>query len=145
MRRIIIALAAALAVLGGTAASAATVPATASASTPAASLVGVWGGHGRGIVIHADGTFTYSARTYRVCGQQPAPCDRFVGNYIYDGDNASGWISLTTGNGVVTRTTDAVDTPLGPVRVRLDPARDVLWVNGTDYCGPQAAAGTCGA
>ena len=142
MRRLAAAVALAAAALCGTLGCTGSGSAAASASPPG--LVGVWGGHGRGIVIRADGTFTYSARTYRVCGQQPPPCDRFVGNFIYDGDNASGRISLATGNGVVTATTDAVDMPLGPIRIRSDPVGDRVWIGGVDYCGRQSA-GTCGA
>lgn len=111
-------------------------------------FVGAWEGHGRSLVITADGHFTISARTYKVCGQDPPPCDTFSGNSIQDGDVASGQLSTLSGDsatGEVTQTTDQIDTPEGQVIMALDPQTNIITAGGSTYCGPLASAGACGA
>jgi len=112
-------------------------------------FVGGWGGHGGGIGIKADGSFTISLRTYTWCTEGPSPCDRIVNNIIIPGDIASGHLSSSSGHtatGVVTKTTDLRDTPIGAIDFILYPSTDILSVSGIgDLCGPQAAAGACGA
>jgi hypothetical protein len=90
-----------------------------------------------------------SLRTYRWCTDNPPPCDNISNNVIIDGDTASGHLTSSSGNvaiGAVTTTTDPSDTPTGTVVFTLDPDSDIISVSGKgDFCGPQAAAGACGA
>jgi tRNA A-37 threonylcarbamoyl transferase component Bud32 len=119
------------------------------AATSFALFAGGWGGHGGGIAIKADGSFTISLRTYTWCTTASPPCDKIVNNTIVAGDIASGHLSASAGHkatGVVTKTTDLKDTPTGAIDFTFYPSTDVLSVSGIgDLCGPQAAAGACGA
>ncbi len=119
------------------------------AATSFASFAGGWGAHGGGFLIKADGSFTLSLRTYTWCTDSPPPCDSLSNNVIIDGDTASGHLTSSSGNvaiGAVTTTTDPSDTPTGTVVFTLDPVSDTIAVSGKgDFCGPQAAAGSCGA
>ena len=128
-------------------------PGTAARQPPAATsfalFAGGWGGHGGGIAIKADGSFTISLRTYTWCTTASPPCDKIVNNTIVAGDIASGHLSASAGHkatGVVTKTTDLKDTPTGAIDFTFYPSTDILSVSGIgDMCGPQAAAGACGA
>jgi ABC-type Fe3+-hydroxamate transport system substrate-binding protein len=113
-----------------------------------AELAGTWSGHGGVVAIQPDGKFSVAMRTYRWCGQAPAPCDTISGNDIIDGDMASGQltsISGETATGTVTHTTDPADTPEGQVKIVLDPSTDSITENNTTYCGNSAPAAYCGA
>jgi hypothetical protein len=124
-------------------------PSPGTAATSFASFAGGWGGHDGGIDIKADGSFTISVRTYTWCTEASPPCDKIVGNTIVPGDIASGHLSTASGHtatGVVTKTTDSKGTPTGAIDFTLHPGTDTLSVSGIgDLCGPQAAAGACGA
>jgi hypothetical protein len=129
-------------------------PGAAAGSQPPAAarfalFAGGWGGHGGGIAIKADGSFTISLRTYTWCATSSPPCDKIVNNTIVAGDIASGHLSASAGHkatGVVTKTTDLKDTPAGAIDFTFYPTTDVLSVSGIgDLCGPRAAAGACGA
>jgi serine/threonine protein kinase len=132
---------------------AASAPATTgtypSAVASFALFAGGWGGHGGGIDIKPDGTFAISLRTYRWCTEGPPPCDNIINNVITPGDIASGHLSSSSGNvatGVVTKTTDPRDTPIGTIVFILYPSTDIISVSGVgNLCGPHAAAGACGA
>lgn len=79
-------------------------------------FVGTWLGHSRDIVIRADGTFSFAARLYRDCGQDPPPCDEMSGNEMILGDRGSGKLLSVAGeqaDGVVVNTTDQTDSPKG--------------------------------
>ena len=90
-----------------------------------------------------------SLRTYRWCTDSPPPCDSISDNVIIAGDTAIGHLTSSSGNvaiGIVTTTTDPSDTPTGTIGFTLDPDADTIAVSGEGYfCGPQAAAGACGA
>ena len=131
-------------------ASAASTPArTAAAATNFALFAGGWGRSGGGFRIQPDGSFTVSLRTYTWCTQGPPPCDSISNNIITAGDIASGHLTSSSGDvatGVVTKTTDPKQTPKGAITFTLHPGADVISVSGEgDFCGPQAAPGTCGA
>jgi hypothetical protein len=88
------------------------------------------------------------ARTYRVCGQDPPPCDTFSGDIITDGAVVTGQLTTVTGDvaiGVVTDTSDPANEPTGPITMTLDPATDSIIAFGTNFCGPNAPGDTCGA
>jgi serine/threonine protein kinase len=137
-----------------TATPAATAPATTGGSLSAtatsfALFAGGWGAHGGGFTIQPDGSFSVLMRTYRWCTDNPPPCDSISNNVITGGDVASGHLISSSGDvakGVVTATSDSIDTPAGPITLILDPSTDVLSVSGeSNFCGPRAAPGTCGA
>jgi hypothetical protein len=114
-----------------------------SASRNFTTFAGDWGGHERGLSIRADGYFTLMARTYRVCGQDPPPCD--IGTE--PGDRASGWLTSVSGDvatGKVTHTTDQTGTPLGRITFTLNPETDIITAEGATWCGNQTPVGTCG-
>jgi hypothetical protein len=125
-----------------------TVSRSRSASPTFTAFVGQWDGHGSYLDIHSNGSFTMSARTYRICGQDPPPCDTFSGNTITDGDVATGQLTSVSGEvatGEVTHTTDSADSPAGPITMTLDPATDTISAHNVSFCGPSAPAGNCGA
>jgi hypothetical protein len=114
-----------------------------------AAFAGGWSGHGGGVEIQADGSFTISRRTYTWCYESSPPCDKIVSNTIIAGDVASGHLSSSSGQkatGVVTKTTDAKATPTGAIAFTLHPVTRTLSVSGIgNLCSPKAFAGTCGA
>lgn len=50
-----------------------------------AALQGKWVSHIGALKVHGDGDGWFSYRVYRTCSDSPPPCDRMIGNYIYDG------------------------------------------------------------
>ncbi|MBV9278630.1 MAG: hypothetical protein JOZ41_00970 [Chloroflexi bacterium] len=52
---------------------------------PYAILQGKWVAHIGALKVHGDGDGWFSYRVYRTCSASPPPCDRIIGNYIYDG------------------------------------------------------------
>jgi hypothetical protein len=112
-------------------------------------FAGGWGGHSGGVVIKTNGSFTISLRTYRWCTQEPKPCDSVVNDVIMDGDTAIGHLLSSSGHvatGVVTKTSDATDTPTGAITFILYPSADIISVSGIgNLCGRYAVPGTCGA
>lgn len=115
-----------------------------------AAFVGTWQGHGTMLTMTAGGTGTASWRVYRFCSIDPTPpCDDDSGGQLRPGGRAT--LALTAGGGgtaqgTVTGSTDPGTLPNGPVTVTIEPG-DVLAVTPGDLrlCGPQAAAGACGA
>lgn len=121
---------------------------SATTSPSFAAFAGHWSGHDSYLDVRSDGGFTLGARTFRVCGQDPPPCDTWSGNTITDGDIATGRLTSLTGEiatGEVTRTTDPADSPAGKITMTLDPATDTLSASNVSFCGPSAPSGTCGA
>jgi hypothetical protein len=133
----------------GGAPSSTAAPAGGGAPRGLGSFVGSWSGHGRGLIITADGRGTASWRIYRLCTDDPAPpCDGTGPNGITDGGRADLTITSTSGataTGRVDATTDASFLARGPVTLELQPGDQlVLSPGGTVFCGPSASAGTCG-
>jgi hypothetical protein len=125
-----------------------------SAAPPAAKsgdlspFVGDWTGHGRGLTIHADGTFSLGMRTYVFCGHGPPPCDTQSADTIVDGIRASGRLTAVNGTiatGQVSDSTGPSVTPVGPITMTLNPSTDSIETSGTNFCGENAPDGTCGA
>ena len=118
-------------------------------------FVGQWIGHGRVLTIGADGTGTLIYRAYRNCSDDPTPpCDKIVNNQIEDGGKLTFKILQTiTDSGnygaevqILTANDPAIDKSQ-PGGMSLD-AHDVItteFFNQSTFCGPQAAAGACGA
>ena len=49
-------------------------------------FAGVWSGHGRQLVVTANGSATVLYRVYTWCSANPTPpCDLMKGNVIYEG------------------------------------------------------------
>lgn len=117
------------------------------ASRNFATFTGDWGGHERVLSIRADGYFTLEARTYRVCGQDPPPCDSASSASEFFGDRASGWLTSVSGDvatGEVTHTTDQTGTPIGRITFVLNPETDIITLEGGTWCGSHTPVGTCG-
>ncbi|ADG99313.1 hypothetical protein Srot_2882 [Segniliparus rotundus DSM 44985] len=133
--------------------------ASTSASATVATFVGHWRGHGRSLVVGADGTGKVVARTYQKCGDPgvSGPCDTLDGDEIKPG--AVTQIKITAVREAVdvviadfTVQETTLDVPRGSTgTLTLNPVRDALQIaiNGTQgdgyYCGPKADPGYCGA
>jgi hypothetical protein len=124
--------------------------AAASSTSPLTPFAGDWRGHGRMLLVRADGTATLMWRVYRWCGNGAAvPCDSKKGGRIVFGGSASFTLSSVTGRvarGTVTSTTDASTLPKGKIVLSMG-ADDVLRVDplGLLFCASSARAFTCGA
>jgi hypothetical protein len=121
---------------------------TAPSSPAFTAFAGQWYGHGSYLVIRPDGGFAMTMRTYRFCGQDPPPCDKFSGNTITAGDVATGKLTSVSGEvatGEVTHTTDQAQSPTGRITMTLDPATDTISAGNVSFCGPSAPNGNCGA
>jgi len=119
------------------------------ASKPYGGFVGGWFGHDRAMWINPDGSFTLTARSFVDCGAKvEAGCDRFVGNEIIDGANATGRVTAVvhgTAYGVVTFSTSP-DWPKGSIKLSFHPATDTVTLSsGELFCGPGSPAAYCGA
>src|SRR5262249_6074275 len=53
-------------------------------------FAGTWSRHGTGVTITPDGSLNIEWRTYRMCGQDPPPCDQIVNSLIVSGGRAIG-------------------------------------------------------
>ena len=115
-----------------------TAPTTTTSSPPPAStataasagtlgpLVGTWGVHGSGIAINSDGSFNFSARTYRWCGTGvPTPCDSEDGTTIVTGIQITGTLHSTgpdSASGTVNTSTTPGIGPGSPLTVSFNSA-----------------------
>lgn len=123
--------------------------------TTPAGFVGSWYGHGRALVVTADGTVTMTFRTYVNCtATVTTGCDQITGSVIHDGGHVTGRITdvlnPTTVIVTVTSTSDPAALPLGPVRFGHDLSHHAIaafagQLSGTPFCGPGAPSGYCGA
>ncbi len=129
--------------------------APASSSAPPAGLIGQWDGHGRHLVIRADGTVVVNFRTYVDCTSTVTTgCDRVIGNEIHDGGHVLGHITkvvnATTVIVTVASTTDPAAIPAGPVRLGHDLTHHAVALfagdfNGVPFCSAESPSGYCGA
>ena len=117
-------------------------------------FAGTWSGHGRQLNVDGTGLGRLTWRTYTTCGQDPPPCDTTIGNEIFDGGDATVFLtslSAASASGRVVSSNAPDLFPVGPVTVRLDTAADLLYLSPTPFgqdvplCGPKAAPGACGA
>jgi hypothetical protein len=105
------------------------------------------------MVIRNDGTFEESFRTYRICGQDPAPCDPQEGDGIGSGGHVTGHIvagSTPSWSAVVDTTTDPEVEPRGSATFTYDRANHAVVISQgptheTSYCSEQSPEGHCGA
>jgi hypothetical protein len=91
-------------------------PATPGSTPDLTPFVGVWSRHGAGMTVVPDGGFSVEWRTYRVCGQDPPPCDQIVNNLLTDGGRAIGTMHATgvrAAAGQVSASNDATVVPAG--------------------------------
>jgi len=117
-----------------------------------AAFVGLWSGHGRALEVLNTGEALINYRTYRVCGQEPPPCDTVTGNAIIDGGRLQVQLesgSATTAVGDVVSSADPAHPPGTRATFRLDP-NDAVDVQIGDaafanFCGRVAPIGYCGA
>ena len=134
---------------------AATPPTAGVPLTTPAGVLGSWHGHGRALVVSADGTVTMNFRTYVNCtATVTTGCDQITGSAIHDGGHVIGQITHvlnpTTVIVTVTFTSDPAALPLGPVRFGHDLGHHAVapfagQLSGTPFCGPGAPSGYCGA
>jgi hypothetical protein len=132
---------------------------SASAGATLAAFVGTWKGHGRSLVVDADGNGKVVARTYQKCGDPgvSGPCDTFDGNEITPGavtqikiTAVQEAVDVVIADFTVQESTLAVP-PNSTGTLTWNPVRDALQIaiNGKQddgyYCGPKAAPGYCGA
>jgi hypothetical protein len=120
----------------------------------AGAFAGTWFGHGRTLTIAGTGLGTLSWRTYANCGQDPPPCDTTIGNQIFNGADATVFLTSvgpTSASGRVLTSNTPDSLPVGGLSVRLDSGADLLYLTPNPFgpdaalCGPKAAAGACGA
>lgn len=124
-------------------------PAT-SASTEPGIFVGEWYGHGRGLVVSADGTAIATYRTYTFCSQDPTPpCDEDTGNVLISGGRVTMKITkVVTANNQSVATAPVVSSndPLYQGKTeKLTLSGDVIESDFGSFCDDKAPAGTCGA
>lgn len=116
------------------------------------SIVGQWAGHGRALVIRADGTAELTYRIYKSCDDDPTPpCDRVVGNEIQSGGDVAfafrGDLSGTSARGKVTASTDPAHPVGAPVTASLQGYNLILSIMDAPFCKADAPSGewNCGA
>jgi hypothetical protein len=117
-----------------------------------APFVGFWSGHGRALEVLDTGEASINYRTYRVCGQEPPPCDTVTGNAIIDGGRVQVQLesrSATTAAGSVVSSADPAYPAGTRATFKLDP-NDALDVQIGDaafanFCGRAAPISYCGA
>ena len=103
---------------------------------PSRSLMAPWAdvfnAHRIRIRINPSGLGWADWRVYRDCAEDPAPCDSFVGGgEIHAGGHATFLVRSTTStsaSGKTLTTSDPAFWPAGPLTFRLDPARDLLYL-----------------
>jgi hypothetical protein len=117
-----------------------------------APFVGFWSGHGRALEVLNTGAALINYRTYRVCGQEPPPCDTVTGNAIMDGGRVRVQLesgSATMAVGSVVSSADPAYPAGTRATFRLDPNDAVdVQIGGADFanfCGRAAPMSYCGA
>ncbi len=98
-------------------------------SEKAVPFAGYWYAHGIHFTIDSEGHGRGSWRAGGLCPKDPAPCDTFSGDLIFDGGQAAFTLRRTgpsTAAGTVLGTTQASVLPRGPLTARLDTAHDLL-------------------
>lgn len=116
-------------------------------------FAGSWLGHGRRLRVDLDGLVRVDYRTYRLCGQDSAPCDTVTDDGIVDGGHITLQltdVSDTVASGAVLDSSDPTYDVGAPAVLRLNTDATVLIVHlGSEefatFCGDEVAAGTCGA
>ncbi len=125
-------------------------PGTAGAGFSA--FAGLWAGHGRVLEIGGDGAAFISYRTYRVCGQEPPPCDTVNANQVSVGGHIAVQLnsaSPTEAVGSILSSSDP-EYPVGTsASFVLDPldAINVQFGGATfgNFCGARSPVAYCGA
>jgi hypothetical protein len=115
-------------------------------------FAGVWAGHGRILEVNSDGSAFISYRTYRVCGQEPLPCDTVTGNQISHGGQIM--VELVSASPTLTvgriQSSSDPDYPVGTAAsLVLDPQDAIhVWFDGVsfgNFCGARSPVAYCGA
>ena len=124
-----------------------------SVSTEPGIFVGSWTGHGRALVVKADGSGAVTYRVYVFCSQNPAPpCDQVKGNVILSGGHVTLHIAqvltanrMSTASAIVDTSSDPKVRPGSDQRFVLNGDVITSTVFGT-FCDAKASSnGTCGA
>ena len=88
-------------------------------------FAGDWYKHEAGFTVHADGTVTFSLRTFLECSQAVSgPCDRMVGNQLIYGIQGSAVFSRVDGDtayGAITKSSATAGFVVGPISMTLMP------------------------
>jgi hypothetical protein len=114
-------------------------------------FAGTWIAHGSVLVISADGTATFVARTYRWCASNvPQPCDTIdTQGHIESGRRERLRLSHVNGPTAYATILSSTLHPTGlAVTLTLEPGDALLYAARTPIallCGPAAPAGACGA
>jgi len=124
-----------------------------SVSTEPGIFAGSWTGHGRALVVKADGSGAVTYRVYVFCSQNQAPpCDQVKGNVILSGGHLTFHIAQVLTANRMSTASAIVDTSSDP---KIRPGSDQRFVLQGDvitwgllgtFCDAKASAnGTCGA
>ena len=140
--------------------SAAAVPAPSSPSgggTQVASypgiFVGSWVGHGRQLVVNANGWAKATYRAYVFCSQNPTPpCDQMIGNQIVAGGQVTLHVEqVVTANHMSTATASVITSSdprfaPGSTQTLVLNGDVITWTSLGTFCDSKAEQnGTCGA
>ena len=116
-------------------------------------FVGSWVGHGRQLVVEANGSAKATYRAYVFCSQNPTPpCDQMIGNQIVAGGQVTLHVEqvvtanhMSTATAVVLTSSDPKIAP-GSTQTLLLNGDVISWTKFDTFCDSKAEQnGTCGA
>jgi hypothetical protein len=115
---------------------------------PYGPFLGGWGAHDTALYINPDGSFAYTTRGF-ACPSSDSRCqDRFVGDFIIDGLNATGRILSVRSDRLTARVTTSTltkEVPLGPTTFTFHPTTDTVSTPWGTLCGLRSPVSFCGA
>ena len=116
-------------------------------------FVGSWVGHGRQLVVNANGSAKATYRAYVFCSQNPTPpCDQVIGNQIVAGGQVTLHVErvvtanhMSTATAVVLTSSDPKIAP-GSTQTLVLNGDVITWQNLDKFCDSKAEQNrTCGA
>jgi hypothetical protein len=116
-------------------------------------FVGSWFGHGRQLVVNANGSAKATYRAYVFCSQNPTPpCDQMIGNQIVAGGQVTLHVGqvvtanhMSTATAVVLTSSDPKIAP-GSTQTLVLNGDVITWTKFDTFCDSKAEqSGTCGA
>jgi hypothetical protein len=116
-------------------------------------FVGSWVGHGRQLVVNANGSAKATYRAYVFCSQNPTPpCDQMIGNQIVAGGQVTLHVEqvvtanhMSTATGLVLTSSDP-RIARGSTQTLVLNGDVITWTKFDTFCDSKAEqSGTCGA
>jgi hypothetical protein len=116
-------------------------------------FVGSWVGHGRQLVVDANGSAKATYRVYVFCSQNPTPpCDQVIGNQIVSGGQVTLRVEkvvtanhMSTATAIVLTSSDPKVAP-GSTQTLVLNGDVITWTNLGTFCDSKAdQKQTCGA